>query len=158
VRQCVGVRVRVEVQPTVIVPPAQSLATVRIPITIQVPDESGPRDADVKLRGFVSCTDLPVSVRPKACVGSRGGTTSFHAQVTSVFLRITPLFHRSLGHAKPLALTAKLPLTPLGRKLFARLTAREESRTLPVAVRVTIRDRHGTRNTPVFPVLLERGR
>jgi sugar lactone lactonase YvrE len=156
-RQCVGVRVRVEVQPKVVVSPTQALATVRIPATIQVPEERGPRNADVKLRGFVSCTDLPVSLRPKRCGGSRGGTTTFHAQVTSVFLRITPLFHRSLGHAKPLGLTAKLPLTPLGRKLFAELRAREASPILPVAVRARIRDRRGKTNTPMFPVLLERG-
>jgi hypothetical protein len=158
-QQCVGVTATVTVPPKIIVSPTKSPLNVRIPISIQIPNESGPQAARVALQGFVDCADLPASRRPKKKCGSAGASAgSFRAQVTSVFLPITPLFGKNLGRARARALTVRLPLTALGRKLFAKLRVHEQSRVLPAQVAAKIGDRRRPTIQVVFPVLLVRQR
>jgi hypothetical protein len=156
--QCVGVAATVVVPPEIIVPPTKSPANVNIPVTIQIPNESGPNAARLALQGFVDCADLPASNRPAKCGQAGGSTAEFRPLVTSVFLPITPLVKKNLGRLRARSLTAKLPLTGLGRKLFAKLKAREQSRLLPAQVAAKIGDRRRPAIQEVFPVLLVRQR
>jgi hypothetical protein len=156
--QCAGVATTVVVPPQIPVSPTKSPANVKIPVTIKIPNESGPQAAQVAVQGFVDCADLPASGRPKKCGPTEATTGSFRAQVTSVFLPITPLFKKDLGRTRARALAVRLPLTALGQKLFAKLKAHEQSRSLRAQVAAKIGDRRRPAIQEVFPVLLLRQR
>jgi hypothetical protein len=155
---CVGVTTKVVVQPDRFVPPAESASKVKIPVQIQIPNESGPKSANVVLQGVANCLDLPVSTRPKRCGQIRGRTADFPPQLTSGLVPITPLVKRNFGRVQPRAVTINLSLTPLAQRLFAKLKAAEQSRTLQLQVAAKLRDRRGRTIEQVFPVLLVRQR
>jgi hypothetical protein len=156
-QQCVGVALTVVIPQPPPVPPTLPAAQVRIPIDVQIPNESGPHEAFVKLQGFVDCRELPLSVRLKVkkCAHAGGRTVDFHPQLMSGLVPITPRVKRNFGRLQPRAVPG-LSLNPLGQSLFAKLQRFEQSR-IPVHVSGTIGDRQGKTTTEQFPVVfLER--
>src|SRR5262249_25899590 len=115
----------------------------------------------VQLQGFalVDCRMLSRARRRKYC-GQAGSPAG--AAITlgdeSVFLPVTPLVQRGFRRAKVRSVTVPVPFTKLGQALFAKLQAKEQSRTLVVQIHATLHDRQGQTTTPVFPVTLRRQR
>ena len=155
---CVGVKTTVVVPPPLPVPPTLPPSQVKIMVDVTVPDTTGTTAAKVALEGTVDCDAIPLALQPKKCRQGGGTGAAYGARVESVTVRVTPLIKRKLGRSNSRSLSIGLPLTPLGRKLFAKLAANEQSRTLAVAVHADVRDRQGQRITAIFPVLLERHR
>jgi hypothetical protein len=143
------------------VPAEKSPAKVKIPVTIAIPDTPGPDQATVQLQGFAlaDCLMLSPAYSRKYCgqAGSTAGTAVTLGD-ESVFLPVTPLVQRGFRRAKVRAVTVPVPLTKLGKALFAKLQAKEQARTLAVQMHATLHDREGHTITAVFPVTLRRQR
>jgi hypothetical protein len=154
---CHGVTPTVIVQGQIPVPPTESPKRVTIPVTIRDDETAGATTAQVSLRGFVDCRQLQPPL-PKRCrrIGIVG--VRYEPRMESKFLPVTPRVATALHQAAGSNLTVGLPLTRLGRKLFAKLAPDETTRTLSVQIRSYISDRRGNTLAAVFPTILERQR
>jgi hypothetical protein len=153
---CSGVSMTVILQPETPVPPTQSLKLVRIPMTFEVPDTVGTKRATAQAQGLVDCLDVPPALRPKQCGALAGVAAGYGARVESVFLRVTPSVKRSLGRTQSRSVAIGLPLTKLGRRLFAQLGSNEGG--LTVQIRCRLRDRQGRKIEVTAPTAVERQR
>ena len=156
--QCVGVKATVVVPPPPPVAPTLPPSQVKIAVDVTVPDTSGTTVAKVTLQGTVDCDAVPPALQPRKCRQSGGTGATYGARLDTVTVRVTPLIKRKLGRSDSRSLSIGLSLTPLGRKLFAKLQPDEQSRVLSVDVHADVRDRQGQGITAVFPVLLQRHR
>jgi hypothetical protein len=153
---CTGVATTITVPPEIMFPP--TARRIKIPVQVAIPD-GGTERASVRLDAVVDCLDLPDEQRPKRC-GMLGtaSTLASQARIESVLLRVTPRRVRNLGRTRARSTSLKLPLTKLGKRLFAKLRAGETSRSLPLRLNAQLRDRQGRSITARFPVLLSRRR
>jgi Disintegrin len=151
---CTGVSTMVTLQPETPVPPTQSPKRVRIPMTFEMPDTGGPNKATATAQGLVDCLEVPPALRPPQCGQLRAVAAGVGAGIQSVFLRVTPRIKLSLGRTQARSVGVGLPLTKLGRKLFALLGSSEGG--LTVHVRCRLRDREGRRIDVTAPTALKR--
>jgi hypothetical protein len=157
--ECRGVALSIMIPPVIDVPAARPANRVKVPLEIASLDGAGTQSARVTAQAFVSCLDLPLASRPVQC--SRTAETlgrGLVPRLESVFLPVTRSRKRNLGRRRTSAARINLPLTKLGRKLFARLRGDEQLRQLPLQVTAALRDRQGRRITAAFQSLLERRR
>jgi len=160
--ECRGVTVRVDVPPTLDVPPDENPKDVKIPVSVEVGDISGSVNAKVVLQGFIDCLEPSAPVGPckraHTVVRGTGRSADVQTKVVSRFLPVTRRVGRGLGRTQSQSSVVTLPLTALGRRLFAKLGPEENARVLSVHVVSAIRDRSGTRLGAIFPTLLVRTR
>jgi hypothetical protein len=154
-QQCTGVSTMVTLEPTIPVPARKNAKRVRIPLTMQLA-EPGSQRAAVQAQGLVSCLDLPADLRPAQCASRSRAGGGHAAGLESVFLPVTPRIRRSLGVTRSTAIPVRLPLTPLGRRLFAQLGFNPGG--LTVRVRCLLRDRQGREIDVTAPTSLQRQR
>jgi uncharacterized delta-60 repeat protein len=143
-----GVIPEVSVERVIPVPATVSPRAVRIPVTLRIAATPRRRGAKVVLRGILECDQLRTAI--PECAGVLPAGNGYGARLQSRTIRVTRRKTRTLGKSRPPLQTVQLPLTRLGRRLFARLGY------LPVAVTSTTRDRRGRTPGAIVNTLLVR--